>query len=251
MAHAPHPVASGAEKQGMTIDTTRRAARQATRAITPAVPDIGRPASTLPRFDVARFWDADSTPACLACASRALGNVVLGARTPEIEAAIVMASLMHDVAYYYGGNSTDRDMTDDLFGRQIRAFVARLKPNDPDAERAAARTAAADVAAVQLGGGFPFTKPYSWSYGFDGPNRGYASHLPDEAAKIRAIARSSFSDVVHQLAAGTFELSDVLKDKLAAAKPEYQERFKEAIVRLAKGLRADLQSDNASSIPGF
>ncbi|MCC7073461.1 MAG: hypothetical protein IT383_19270 [Deltaproteobacteria bacterium] len=235
----------------MPIDATPRSPRATNLQATRAAPDIGRPASTLPRFDVARFWDADSTPACLACASRALGTLVAGARTPEIEAAIVMASLMHDVAYYYGGNSTDRDLADDLFGRQIRAFVARLKPNDPEAERAAARTAAADVAAVQLGGGFPFGKSYSWSYGFDHANRGYASHLPDEAAKIRAVAREAFTEVVRQIAAGDFELSDVLKEKLATAKPEYQARFQEAIVRLAKSLRVDLQGDNADSIPGF
>ncbi len=235
----------------MPVDPSTRAFRAVPLSANQGAPDIGRPASTLPRFDVARFWDADSTPACLACASRALGSMVAGARTPEIEAAIVMASLMHDVAYYYGGNSTDRDTADDLFGRQIQAFVARLRPNDPEAERAAARTAAADVAAVQLGGGFPFGQSYSWSYGFAKPDRGYASHLPDEEAKIRDIARGAFADVVRQIAAGTFELSDVLKGKLAAAKPEYQERFKDAIVRLAKGLHADLRSDRAHSIPGF
>lgn len=239
----------------MPIDTSTagsraRRAPNATAALDVA-PDIGRPASTLPRFSVAKFWDADSTPACLACASRALGSVVAGARTPEIEAGIVMASLMHDVAYYYGGNSTDRDTADATFGRQIRYFVSKLKPGDEDAAKAAARTAAADVAAVQLGGGFPFGSSYSWSYGFAKPDRGYASHLPDEANKIRTIAHETFAEVVGQVASGRFELSDVLKGKLAQAKPEYQQRFKESMVRLAKALQSDLRGGRAEQIPGF
>lgn len=214
-------------------------------------PDIGRPASTLPRFDVEKFWDADSTPPALACLSRKLGDLLPGARTPEIEAAIVLASLMHDVGYYYGGNSTDRDRVDDTFGRQIQHFVGKLKPGDDDAARAAARTASIDVAAVQIGGGCPFNRSYSWSYGFAGPDRGYASHLPDEDAKIRAIARGTFTDVVKQIAARSFEPSEVLKGKLAKAPPAYQQRFLDAMVRLATAVQADLKSGKADSIPGF
>ncbi|MBI1947966.1 MAG: hypothetical protein HYS27_19910 [Deltaproteobacteria bacterium] len=214
-------------------------------------PDIGRPASTLPRFDVERFWDADSTPPALACLSRKLGDLLPGARTPEIEAAIVLASLMHDVGYYYGGNSTDRDRVDDTFGLQIRHFVGKLKPGDEDAARAAARTAAIDVAAVQLGGGCPFNQPYSWSYAFAGHDRGYASHLPDEDAKIRAIARGTFADVVAQIAACDFEPSEVLKGKLAKAPAAYQRRFLDAMVRLAKAVQTDLKAGKANTIPGF
>lgn len=213
--------------------------------------DIGRPASTLPRFDVEKFWDADSTPPALACLSRKLGDLLPGARTPEIEAAIVLASLMHDVGYYYGGNSTDRDRVDATFGRQIQHFVGKLKPGDEDVARAAKRTAAIDVAAVQVGGGCPFNQAYSWSYGFAGPDRGYASHLPDEDAKIRAIARSTFTDVVAQIARCDFEPSEVLKGKLAKAPPAYQRRFLDAVVRLAKAVQADLKAGKANTIPGF
>jgi hypothetical protein len=40
----------------------------------PSVPNLRRPASTLPPFDVQKSWDMDSTPAALAQASRAVGS---------------------------------------------------------------------------------------------------------------------------------------------------------------------------------
>ena len=68
---------------------------------TATTPDIGAPASTLPKFNVSKFWDADSTPPALACVSRSVGGWVpsIGARTAKVVAAVLMASLMHDVAY--------------------------------------------------------------------------------------------------------------------------------------------------------
>jgi hypothetical protein len=187
--------------------------------------EYGSPTAHLPRFDVQRFWDADSTPPALACLSRGLGQLLpsSGARTPTIEAGVVMASLMHDVAYYYGGNSTDRDSADRLFGAQIPFFVGLL---DKGAVAAAERTAAVDVMAVSAGGGFPFRESYSWSYGWEKRDRGYASLNPGEAERIQGVARETFKQVVGQIASGTFQLSDVLREKLSRADPQ-QKRGRE------------------------
>lgn len=212
--------------------------------------DIGRPASTLPRFSVAKFWDADSTPAALACVSRALGQWAprSGARTPETEAAVVMASLMHDVAYYYGGSQAEKMRADQLFGAQIPYFAGKLNPS---AVPAARLTAAADVAAVTLGGGVPFLESYSWSYGLPQSDRGYTTLERGEGAKIQRISRETFKRVVDQIAGGRFKMSDVLKNKLEQTDPEYRKQVKASIVNLAKSLKQEFERDGGRSIPGF
>lgn len=212
------------------------------------VPDIGRPASTLPRFDVQKYWDADSTPSALASLSRAVGGVAprSGGRTPVIEAAIVMASLMHDVAYYYGGWSSDRERADELFGAQIPYFAAKL---DPEAIGPAKVAAAVDVAAVRVGGGVPFKEGYSWSYGFEPSQRGYATLDPGQLKQVQQISRETFREVVGQIAAGQFHISEVLAAKLGKASPEYQEEVKANIVKLCQALQRDFE--RGADLPGF
>ncbi len=212
-------------------------------------PDIGAPATTLPRFSVDKFWDADSTPPALASLSRGVGGWLpkSGARTPQVEASVALASLMHDVSYYYGGWQDQKAGADDLFARQIVSFAGRLSP---EAKQAAQLTAAVDKAAVALGGGVPFDKSYSWSYGFAQADRGYATLDPGEAEKIRGISQQTFRTVVNQLAEGKFKPSAVLKGKLAKADPVYQQQFKEELVRLAKSVQAQLKTD-PTSVPGF
>lgn len=215
-----------------------------------AAPDIGRPASTLPRFEVQKYWDADSTPAALASLSRAVGSVApkSGGRTPTIEAGIVMASLMHDVAYYYGGWSADRERADQLFGAQIPFFAGKL---DPEAVSSAKVAAMVDVAAVRVGGGVPFHESYSWSYGFAPAQRGYATLNPGQSEQVQRIARGTFREVVGQIASGQFLLSDVLAAKLAKATPEYQAEVKASIVKLCQALQKDFENGAAGEIPGF
>lgn len=212
-------------------------------------PDIGAPASTLPKFSVKKFWDADSTPPALACVSRQVAGWLpnSGARTPQVEASVVMASLMHDVSYYYGGWQDQKTQADALFGKQIVAFAKLL---GPEAGAAAKVTAAVDEAAVTLGGGVPFEQSYSWSYGFSQADRGYASLNPGEAEKIRAISQETFKSVIDQIASGKFKPSAVLKGKLAKADPEYQAQIKASLVTLAKQLQKQLKT-NPSSVPGF
>jgi hypothetical protein len=90
--------------------------------------DPSRPTRTLDPFSVQKYWDADSTPAPLAKLSRLIGRLDprSPARTPQIEAGIVMASLMHDVAYYYGGSEAQKAIADSLFGQQIPYFVEQV-----------------------------------------------------------------------------------------------------------------------------
>ncbi len=216
---------------------------------TATTPDIGAPASTLPKFNVSKFWDADSTPPALACVSRSVGGWLpsSGARTPKVEAAVVMASLMHDVAYYYGGWQDQKSAADALFGKQIVAFAGKF---GAEVQNSAKTTAAIDQAAVALGGGVPFEESYSWSYGLPMDQRGYATLNPGEQEKIRAISQQTFKTVVNQIAEGKFKPSDVLKGKLAKADPAYQQEIKEALVALAKSLQKDLKT-NPSSVPGF
>ncbi len=213
------------------------------------VPDIGRPASTLPRFDIQKYWDADSTPSALASLSRAVGGIAprSGGRTPVIEASIVMASLMHDVAYYYGGWSSDRERADELFGAQIPYFAAKL---DPEAIGPAKVAAAVDVAAVRVGGGVPFKEGYSWSYGFEPSQRGYATLDPGQLEQVQQISRETFREVVSQIAAGQFHISEVLTAKLGKASPEYQEQVKANIVKLCQALQRDFER-GTGGLPGF
>lgn len=231
--------------------TSSIALRQRTdaRVASGAPKDYGAPTVHLPRFDVARFWDADSTPAALACLSRGVGRALptSGARTPEVEAGVVLASLMHDVAYYYGGNSTDRYNADQLFGAQIPYFVGLL---DPAAVAAARRTAVVDVAAVDMGGGFPFCASYSWSYGWAKSDRGYATLNRGENEKVQAVARETFTEVVKQIASGRFQLSGALKAKLEAADPLHRDAVKAAVVRLARKL-VPLLLAGGRGVPGF
>lgn len=161
---------------------------------------------------------------------------------------MVLASLMHDVAYYYGGSMDDKARADQLFGAQIPAFVQRL---DPNAVAAAKVTSAVDVAAVKLGGGVPFDQSYSWSYGFKQADRGYATLDAGENAKIDELGRAAFKEVVAKIATGNFEPNAVLKGKLAQASPEYQAQVKASIVKLAKSLQRELAADGGKNLPGF
>jgi hypothetical protein len=181
----------------------------------------------------------------LAALSRRVGArwPASGARTPEVEAGLVLASLMHDVAYYYGGSAAQKHAADALFGAQIPAFVARLAP---DEVAGAKHTAAVDVAAVTLGGGFPFKEAYSWGYGFPVEQRGFVELEPGEVERIRQVARETFTVVVTQLAAHTFEVSPVLAHKLATLAPDYRAALIAQIVRLATVLISDL-----STVPGL
>lgn len=211
--------------------------------------DYGAPTTELPRFSVQKYWDADSTPPALACLSRTVGRLFpsSGARTPIVEAGIVLASLMHDVAYYYGGNSTDRDNADRLFGAQIPWFVGLIDKGSVEAARTAA---CVDEAAVNVGGGFPFCESYSWSYGWKKSDRGYASLNPGENERVRNVARDSLTEVVHAIAEGRFKLSGILEEKLARANLAHQEAVKAAVVQLAHALKPILDAGGAG-VPGF
>ncbi|MCC2868130.1 MAG: hypothetical protein LK562_10185, partial [Candidatus Accumulibacter phosphatis] len=79
-------------------------------------------------------------------------------------------------------------------------------------------------------------KDYSWSFGFEKEKRGYTELEQTEAMKIRRCAQEVFVNVVREIAAQKFELSDVLRKKLAAAGSEYRDELKDAVVRLAKEL---------------
>ncbi|QLH51673.1 MAG: hypothetical protein HWD57_19130 [Candidatus Accumulibacter cognatus] len=194
-----------------------------------------RPTDQLEPFDPQKHWDADSTPPVFAAISRELGELLpgIGARTPEIEAAIVLASLMHDVAYYYGGSRSEKKAADELFSKQIPFFASLL---NQETVQEAKVTAFVDKLAVTIGGGPPFQKDYSWSFGFEKAQRGYTELDPTEAMKIRCRAQYVFVKVVRKIAVQKFELSDVLRKKLAAAGSGYREELKDAVVRLAKEL---------------
>ncbi len=211
-------------------------------------PRTTAPTQHLARFDVARFWDADSTPPALAALSRRVGArwPSSGARTPEIEAAVVLASLMHDVAYFYGGSAAQKAEADALFGAQIPAFVAKLAPEEVTASK---HTALVDVAAVTLGGGAPFKEPYSWGFGFPAAERGYVTLAPGELERIRQIARETFTQVITELAHGTFEVSEVLQHKLAAVEPAYREALTSKVVALARVVASDLKG--GVEVPGL
>lgn len=212
--------------------------------------DPTRPTKTLEPFSVERYWDADSTPAPLAKLSRVVAKVLphSGARTPTIEASIALASLMHDVAYYYGGSAAQKSVADTLFGQQIQYFAAKL---DGRAGRASQITANVDVDAVALGGGAPFVESYSWSYGLPTAERGYATLEQGEAAKIRKVAQETFTTVVQQIADGTFQASDVLHAKLAQAGHRHAEQLVGEIQRLAKIIAQELSGAERSKVPGF
>lgn len=194
-----------------------------------------RPTDPLAPFDPQRFWDADSTPPALAAFSRKIGELFpeIGARTPDIEAAIVLASLMHDVAYYYGGSLSEKKAADRLFRKQIQFFASLLNKK---AGRVATVTALFDELAVMIGGGPPFQEDYSWSYGFEKTKRGYTQLDPAEAMKIRRCTQDVFRDVVREISDRKFELSDVLRKKLEAAETEYRQKLTSGIVRLAEEL---------------
>ncbi|HMW55241.1 MAG: hypothetical protein NOF05_15890 [Candidatus Accumulibacter phosphatis] len=194
-----------------------------------------RPTEHLAPFDPQKHWDADSTPPAFSTISRKIGELFpgSGARTPDIEAAIVLASLMHDVAYYYGGSASEKKAADERFRKQIPFFASLL---NQDNGRVAKVTAFVDELAVTIGGGYPFQKDYSWSFGFEKEKRGYTELEQTEAMKIRRCAQEVFVNVVREIAAQKFELSDVLRKKLAAAGSEYRDELKDAVVRLAKEL---------------
>jgi hypothetical protein len=211
--------------------------------------DVSRPTSSLPRFHSKKFWDADSTPPALAALSRDIGELLpqSGARTPHIEAAVVMASLMHDVSYYYGGTRENKAAVDGLFGQQIPSFASRLSDS---AGQAARVTAAVDVAVVTVAGGWPFQEKYSWSYGFELQQRGFHELKAGEVAKIERVAQETFVGVVSRVAAGRVNDFPLVRAKLANVRPEYRCRLKTCLVDLARSLQTDLAT-NPGSIPGF
>ncbi|MBN8451685.1 hypothetical protein [Accumulibacter sp.] len=208
--------------------------------------EMARPTELLTPFDPQRSWDADSTPPALAAFSRKIGQLFpgIGARTPEIEAAIVLASLMHDVAYYYGGSRSEKDDADSLFRQQIPFFASLL---NKEAGPVARVTAFVDEMAVTIGGGHPFQEDYSWSYGFEKAKRGYTRIDQTEALKIRCCAQGVFRHVVREISDRKFVLSDVLRKKLAAAEPDYREKLMAAVVRLAE----ELANRDFKGVPGL
>jgi hypothetical protein len=209
-----------------------------------------RPADTLTKFSVQKYWDADSTPAMAAALSRIVGKFLpaSGARTPEIEAGVVLASLMHDVAYYYGGNEVQKAAADALFAQQIPAFVAMLNPKLKDA---AERTAAVDRLAVQKFGGEPFDKDYSWNYGLAKGLRGYRLLDEGQAAKIQQVARKELQTLVGDIKSGRLDLSPVLKKKLAQLPADYRAEIITQVRLMAQSLDAEFKKDGGKSIPGF
>jgi hypothetical protein len=211
---------------------------------------MSAPTKALSRFNATTHWDSDSTPSALRTLSRATGKAwsQSGARTPKIEAAVVMASLMHDVRYYYGGDASARRNADKIFGQQIVAFA---KTFGPDVGRAAQVTAKVDQAAVGLGGGFPFNQDYSWGFGFHQKARGYVKLEPSEQTEIGKVARETFKDTVKQIAAGTFEFSAAQKDKFNhPGDPSYGKALKSELQVLAKTLLAEMDAGK-TKLPGL
>ncbi len=208
------------------------------------------PTQSLPRFNPRKHWDADSTPGPLRDFSRNVGKVWgnVGARTPKVEAAIVMASMMHDVAYYYGGSSGQREKADETFGAQIEAFG---KLFGPDIGKATQATALVDKVAVRVGGGFPFKEDYSWGFGKPENQRGYTTLNAAEGKQIHGIAERTFRSTVKKIADGTFEYSTVQKQKFAKPDaPAYAKALEKEMQALAKKVLAQLES-SPGSIPGL
>ena len=212
-----------------------------------------RPFDTMPTFDVQKHWDGDSTPAALAELSRTVAAVLpnSGARTPVIEAAIFMASLMHDCGYYYGGTAANRAEVDELFRKQIVYFATML---DPTAADAATRTAAVDEVAVQFGGGRPFDEPYSWSFGFeDLAERGYRPLAAGQEEKIRKHKQNVFRDAVRAITTqpGAFGVDSAIEPKLSTMKPVDRRATVEQINRLCSLLNARLNPQDTSNDKGW
>lgn len=160
----------------------------------------------------------------------------------------MMASLMHDVAYYYGGSLEDKANADKVFGRQIVAFAGLL---DSKAAGPAQRTAAVDVAAVTVGGGWPFREDYSWAYGFAEGNRQFTNLEPGEREKIQSVEGKTLQTVVKQIAAGQFTPSKQMQAKLDRLAPEYREQLLKSLQALAIELEKKLKGDGRKEIPGF
>jgi hypothetical protein len=204
----------------------------------------------LPLFNPRKHWDADSTPGPLRDFSRNVGKLWgnTGARTPKVEAAIVMASLMHDVAYYYGGSGTQRAQADETFGKQIEAFGALFGPDIGKATRA---TALVDKVAVRAGGGFPFKEDYSWGFGNPESQRGYTKLGAAEGQKIHGIAERTFRSTVQKIADGTFEYSKVQKQKFGKPDdPAYGKALEKEMRVLAKKIMEQVDQ-SPGTIPGL
>jgi len=144
-------------------------------------------------FEFAVDWDLDSTPDLVRRLSRALGT-----RTPELEASIALASLGHDIRYFYAGSQSMRQEADLLFKEEINEFAALLHSGGAKADL----VSSADWLAVNLFGGWPFKMPYSWGYGLPEDQRGYTSptHRTQlEIADFVTAARKLFGRGAYQL----------------------------------------------------
>ncbi len=138
-------------------------------------------------FDMGRHWDLDSTPMLIKLLSRGLGI-----RTPKVEASLVLASLAHDVRYYYGGSRERKSDTDARFAHDLRRYARMI-----DASRVGF-VASADLAAVKMFGGAPFIAGYAWSFGKKRwSERGYREAGSETLAAIDEVARVAVDAFVH------------------------------------------------------
>ena len=136
-------------------------------------------------FDLGKDWDLDSTPWWFKRISRRLG-----VRTPELEAAIILASLGHDIRYYYGGTRDMKDEADRAFEREIIVYAGIL--GGPEwAERAAG----VDRFAVGLFG-IPSAAGFAWSYGMPPLKRGFTPPSPTQRRTIDQVVQTLYLRVV-------------------------------------------------------
>lgn len=177
-------------------------------------PAAERPFSNLSPFEASRHWDLDSTPDLARKLSRWVGT-----RTPEVEAAIIMASLKHDVRYYYGGSAEMKRDADEGFAQEIQDYGDVL-----GVKGAIARIVAdVDRLAVDLGGGAPFDQPYSWGYGLLKGERRYVVLATGEQPRIEALAKAESNTVIQQLATGTFAFTE---QQLSIITPEIRDQLR-------------------------
>lgn len=104
------------------------------------------------RFKLNTHWDLDSTPKPARMLSRALGI-----RTLQFEKAIILASLPHDIRYYYGGSLSMKNKADRLFEQDLHKHAATTGAGGVSVR------AWGDRMAVAIGGSNPLTA-YGWGY---------------------------------------------------------------------------------------
>lgn len=210
------------------------------------------PFDKFPRFGE-RDADGDSTPYLLREFSRLLGDTFEGFpfRTPEIETAIIAASFMHDIAYYYGGSEAQKDNADDLFEKQILYVVGLLDPKQTTRARV---TAAFDKAAVKLGGGWPFREDYSWGFGIKDPaDREYLTLAPGQEAKITKFKREKLEEVLRLLSEGKFKATPKQLQILeSTVSPERAQELR-ALLKEAAGILVKQLQDKGTrkQVPGY